>query len=55
MRNRRKLGFITMHSLIRISKILKAGVAKNPVSELMNGDFFNTELQVCIMNSSYSI
>ena len=26
-----------MHSLIRISWILKAGVAKNPVSELMSG------------------
>ena len=37
MRNRRKLSFITMHILIRISLILKAGVAKNPVLELMNG------------------
>ena len=37
MRNRRELSFIAMHSLIRISQILKAGVAKNPVSELMNG------------------
>ena len=26
-----------MHILIRISLILKAGVAKNPVLELMNG------------------
>ena len=35
--NRRKLSFITMHILIRISFFLKAGVAKNPVLELING------------------
>ena len=29
-----------MRSLIQITQILKAGVAKNPVSELMNGVFF---------------
>ena len=29
-----------MHILIRISLNLKAGVAKNPVLELMNGVFF---------------
>ena len=30
MRNRRKLNFITMHSLVQISYILKAGVAIKP-------------------------
>ena len=38
MRNRRKLSFI------RIGKLLNAGVAKNPVSESMNGFFLNNQL-----------